>query len=72
MGEENKQLREELTSHPKSEDVIAGFRGTPAYYTKLNDKAVEKIQICWRVAIRYLDEIPGGPIDGFLECYTKE
>lgn len=38
----------------------------------MNEKAVEKIQICWNVTSRYLAEIPGGAIDGFLERYIAE
>lgn len=48
------------------------FRASPAYYTELNDKAVEKIHICWNVASRYLTEVPGRPIDGFLDRYIQE
>lgn len=51
--------------------MLEGFRGTAAYDTELNDKAVEKIQLCWDVASSYLAENPGGAIDGFIERYIN-
>lgn len=69
--EKNRKLKEELERRPTPEKVLEGFRGTPAYYRELNDKAVEKIQLCWDVASRYLAEVLGGPIDGFIERYIN-
>lgn len=69
--EENRKLKEELDMRPIPEKVLEGFRGTPAYYTELNDKAVEKIKLCWDVASSYLAEFPGVPIDGFIERYIN-
>lgn len=70
--EEIDRLKKELKARPKEKEILKKFRASPAYYTELNDKAVEKIQICWNVASRYLTEVPGGPIDGFLESYIQE
>lgn len=45
LQEENRKLREELKWRPTAEKVLEGFRGTPTYYTELNDKSVEKIKL---------------------------
>ncbi|XP_074325211.1 uncharacterized protein LOC141662057 [Apium graveolens] len=72
MRAENQKLKDDLAARPTPEKVLAGFRGTPAYFEELNDKALEKIQICWNVASKYLGEEPHGTIDVFLEKYIEE
>ncbi|KAL8117015.1 hypothetical protein AgCh_023266 [Apium graveolens] len=72
MRAENQKLRDDLAARPTPEEVLAGFRGNPAYFEELNDKALEKIQICWNVASKYLGEESHGTIDVFLEKYIEE
>ncbi|XP_074337313.1 uncharacterized protein LOC141674505 [Apium graveolens] len=72
MRTENQKLMDDLAARPTPEEVLEGFRGTPAYFEELNDKALEKIQICWNVASKYLVEEPQGTIDVFLEKYIEE
>lgn len=69
---ENANLKKELDSRPSQEEVLQRFRGTPAYYGELNERAAEKIQICWIVASRYLAANPEGDISGFLQEYLAE
>lgn len=71
LREENRKLKKELEERPSPEKVFEGFQGTPAYYEELNDKAVEKIKLCWEVASSYLAEIPRGDVDGFIERYIN-
>lgn len=71
LQEENRKLREELENRTTPEKVLKGFRGNPAYFTELNDKAVEKIKLCWDMALSDLVEFPGGPIDGFIKRYIS-
>lgn len=58
--EDNAALKKELDARPQEEDVLTTFRGTPAYYGKLNNKIFEKVNLCWDIASVYLAENPGG------------
>lgn len=68
----NSKLEKELENRPSVEEILSRFRGTPAYYEELNDRDVEKIKICWRVASRYLADNPGGNIGGFLQASVAD
>lgn len=71
LREENQELKKELEERPTMKAVLDGFRGTPTYYEELNDKVVEKIQLCQEVASNYLAENPGGAVDGFIKHYIN-
>lgn len=71
LREKNWKLKKDLDYRPTPEKVLERFRGTPTYYEELNDKAVLKIKLWWKVASSYLAESLGGDVNRFVERYIN-
>lgn len=70
LWEENDRLKKELENRPTEEDLLSRFRGSPAFYTEISEKAcVVNLLECWFL-LSYGE--PEGAIDGFLMCNLVE